>query len=181
MAKLNRKINGNIPAAPDEEKAQEKPTKRGRPLRLTAEDQIVLLRLHEKGRKPSTIARLLSTEDRPISRVTVSRYLRAIEQPTTEVQKALAALRMRAVESWATAMETGEQFGKHTPAKDLLVATGAIRSDQPMDRLIVIVGDGSKPIGELPAIPAEFRLADSSEPAALPAAPIEDSPTSDKP
>lgn len=151
MPKKNKKLNGNVPNG-----AVSVPGK-GRPrIRLTGEDQLLLLRLHEKGRKPSTIARLLSRPERPISLATVRRYLQQIELPNAEVQRALARLRLRAVESWETAMTTGEKFGKHTPAKDLLIATGAIRSDQPVDRLIIVVGNGRDTVGQLPAIPAEF-------------------------
>jgi hypothetical protein len=177
---LNQRLNGNVmpteatelprrgpgrPPKPTDETAVVK-VKAGRPPKLTADDQLVLLRLHEKGRKAGTIARILSRPDREISTKTVVRYLRQVSVATADVQRALARLRMRAVQSWETAMETGEKFGKHAPAKDLLIATGTIRQDAPSDRVIIVVGNGTQAIGELPAIPAEFT---DVTPPALPA------------
>lgn len=171
MPKRSQIIAGNVPLRPSEpqdgpEAVGGMPEKRGpgRPRKkyapkLSADEQLMLLKMRAAGQKCTAIARILSLgrKDTPISPRTIMRYLQQVELPQVEVQQALSRLRMRAVESWERAMETGEQFGKHTPAKDLLQATGTIRQDQAMDRLIIVVGDGSRPIGELPAIPAEFR------------------------
>jgi hypothetical protein len=70
----------------------------------------------------------------------------------------LSAFRRDAVESWHRAMQTGAKYGRHAPAKDWLVATGTITSQEPADRLTIWVGDGtSPPPFRLPEVPACFR------------------------
>ena len=125
----------------------------GRPPKLTGEDLLIIARLHGKGLKSRTIARLLSTPARAISHQTVVRYLQRAQTPSEAIKVALASLRGDAVESWQTAMRRGARDGKHAPAKDLLIATGDIKHDTPTDRLVIIVGDGQTIVGSLPTLP----------------------------
>lgn len=124
---------------------------RGQPPRLSGDEIVSAVRLATRGRSVRAIAQVLSTSaGRAVSPATVARWLRRVRQPQEDVQMALASLRAEAVESWAGAMRTGTKYGRHAPAKDLLMATGTIERDTPSERITIIVGDGTAPIGRLP-------------------------------
>jgi hypothetical protein len=114
---------------------------------------VLIARLDRAGMKSRTIARIVSKgrpDDKRVSHVTVTRWLQRAKAPSEDIQMALAGLRHTAVESWHTAMVKGSRYGKHAPAKDLLVATGDIDKDIATDRLVILVGDGRTSIGTLP-------------------------------
>lgn len=112
---------------------------------------LLAVRLANRGRGVRAIAQVLTASSgRPVSPATIARWLRRARQPQEDVQMALASLRAEAVESWAGAMRTGKKYGRHAPAKDLLMATGTIERDMAAERVTIIVGDGTVPVGRLP-------------------------------
>jgi hypothetical protein len=110
-----------------------------------------IVRLSTAGHSARKIARLISTASRPISARTIDRWLARARTPNETITTALAALRADAVSGWAAAIRQGARFGKHAPARDLLVATGVIEKESPADRITIHVGDGTIAIGRLPS------------------------------
>jgi hypothetical protein len=123
------------------------------PTVLSADDMLFIWRLHQKKLSTRAIARLLSTRSKDVSPATINRFIRRCHDRPEQVQVALKSLRGEAIDSWRAAIAVAGARGSHQPAKDLLVATGTIRNDQPVDRVVIIVGDGRQAVAQLPEAP----------------------------
>lgn len=125
----------------------------GRPPTMTAEDKVFVWRLHQKGLTCRAIARLASRQGKQISHDTINRFCKRAELAPEAIVALLKSMRLEAIEAWELAMKRGARDGRHAPAKDLLQATGDITRDEPADRFIILVGDGTAPVAQLPEPP----------------------------
>lgn len=121
-------------------------------VRISVEDTALILELHNSGVTITDIAKVLSKKrGLTIYPSLVGKWLARARMPNELLRQALSTHRHEAIGHWVTAMKKGAQFGKHSPAKDLLAATGVI-ADDASPRVQVYVGDGSVAIGKLPTI-----------------------------
>jgi hypothetical protein len=121
---------------------------------LSSDDMLFIWRLHQKKLSVRAIARLLSTKSKEVSPATINRFIRRVSDRPEEVQHLLKSLRGEAVDAWRVSLMAAAEKGQHLPAKDLLTATGTIRHDQPIDKVIIIVGDGRQAVAQLPSAPS---------------------------
>jgi Homeodomain-like domain len=130
----------------------------GRPRKLTPGEWARIIRLHQRGASTRVIAAHLSRGRRTVSKNTVARFLRDVRESNEDVRLSLAAFRRDAVESWHKAMQYGAKYGRHAPAKDWLIATGTITREESIDRVVILVGDGTAPVAKLPDVPDDIDV-----------------------
>jgi hypothetical protein len=105
--------------------------------RLTESDRLHILRLHRTRPDLSTeqIAKACK-----VSRETARNLIRAYELQDRElIRAAMASRTPEMLESWAAAARTGARYGKHSPARDWLLHSGAIEPLVQQPQLAVAV------------------------------------------
>jgi hypothetical protein len=150
--------NGSRSALQFDDFADEPPNKGGRPPKLTIDDKMRIVRLHQRGASTRQIAAYLSRGRRHIGRSLVANFLRQVHEPNDHVRQTMAAFRRDAIESWHQAMQTGAKYGRHAPAKDWLIATSTISHEPVIDRVTIIVGDGTRAVAQLPPVPDDIDV-----------------------
>ena len=121
----------------------------------------LIARLKAAGHSNRDIAKMLSTPARTIGPTTIDKWVNRVKTTNEHIAQALASHRHAAVDAWSRALQRGAAFGKHQPARDLLIATGAIAAHDHSDRITIIVGDGTVAIGRLPpALPVSLPTID---------------------
>jgi hypothetical protein len=128
--------------------------------RQSATNVLAVLELYDNGHGITDISRKIGLDRR-----TIGGIIRLHRDRTTSAKALLSAHAVHAAQSWLDALPVAAEKGRHEPARDLLLYTGAIQpiSAQPVQVGVqVVLGNPAAPVGHDPLGPA--TLSASLEP-----------------